>query len=490
MKKIFKLSFLALVFSFTACEDAYDIIQDSELGEEAAFRTVDDLQSGLNAAYSAYSPDAASNGNGDAFLFSDLFTDNFKRGTSNGGQGIEEYALTINTNTNSAGVIWSGRYSCINRINRVLRNFDRVVGGASGNDISRADGIKAQLLALRALCHFDLFSYFTPDFKDPASPSVIIMNFVPSATETFPRNNAGDVLTFILSDLDEAGNLFAPGFQSEGSFYINQNAIAFLRARVLLFRGETADNSVIESLAENLLGIHPIITDPSDYESFWADTNLETVSEDVFTLFRGQNDNGVAGIFYANSTDAEGSPLFEMSNELYDLYDADDIRKVIFLDGTSVLSEPRILLINKYPGSGRGQLVNHIKLFRSSEMLLIKAEVEARQGKYDEAQASVQSLRAARYAGSTPTTPLYTSLQSALSDILLERRKELCYEGHRYLDLKRIGREINATVTRDNRDCSSFPGPCNILTSDYRFTLPIPRVEIDANPGILQNPNY
>lgn len=484
MRKIFKLSLLALFIGVVSCEDATDIIQADELNEETAYRTVDDLQSGLNGVYSSYAPDAASNGLGDSFLFNDLFTDNIKRGASNIGQGSSEYNFVINTNTNFPNTIWAARYRTINLVNRVLSTFDRVLENATDAEVTRANSIKAQLLAFRALSHFELFQYFTVDYKNASSPSVIIMDFVPPLGAVYPRNTVGDVLSFIKSDLDSADELMGT---STDPFYLTKDALKVIRARVLLFEGNSANYSAIEGITEELLTSHPIIDSPEDYEGFWQDANLADVREDIFTLFRGQNDNGIAGLFYANNVGEDGSPFFEMSNELFDLYGSDDVRKIVWVKSSSV---PGQILINKYPGSSTGQLSNHVKLFRSSEMLLVKAEAEARQGKLIEAAQSIQSLRAARAISSTPTTPTYANLQDALRDILLERRKELCYEAHRYLDLKRVGPEVNVGINRAPIDAATFSAPRELGPTDYRFTMPIPRNEVDANPSILQNPNY
>ena len=92
---------------------------------------------------------------------------------------------------------------------------------------------------------------------------------------------------------------------------------------------------------------------------------------------------------------------------------------------------------------------------------------------------------------STPDAVSYGSLTDALIDILAERRRELCFEGHRFLDLKRIGKELSIGVNRDSRDCASFNASnCELAPTSYLFTLPIPRNELNANNSIEQNPGY
>ena len=71
-------------------------------------------------------------------------------------------------------------------------------------------------------------------------------------------------------------------------------------------------------------------------------------------------------------------------------------------------------------------------------------------------------------------------------------RVELCFEGHRYKDLKRLGVDANRGIERDLTDCTIQSGACSLPADDFRFTLPIPIVEINGNPGIAsqQNPGY
>ena len=83
----------------------------------------------------------------------------------------------------------------------------------------------------------------------------------------------------------------------------------------------------------------------------------------------------------------------------------------------------------------------------------------------------------------------YNSTGAALlEDILLERRKELAFEGHRYWDLARYNRDVERVNLEDN-----YTGvPLVIEADNFRRILPIPQSELDANPNIRdqQNPGY
>ncbi|MEO5561804.1 MAG: RagB/SusD family nutrient uptake outer membrane protein, partial [Chitinophagaceae bacterium] len=68
---------------------------------------------------------------------------------------------------------------------------------------------------------------------------------------------------------------------------------------------------------------------------------------------------------------------------------------------------------------------------------------------------------------------------------LLERRKELAFEGHRYWDLARY----NLNVTRVNLSGNYAGVPLTISTTNFRRILPIPQIELDANPNIRNQQN-
>lgn len=495
MKNIFRISLLALFIGTVSCEDATDIIQESELSEEVAYQTIDDLRGGLIGVYAAYNPDAGGNGAGDSVLFNDLFTDNIKRGESSNGQGNQVYNFIVQPGTGFPTSIWGSRYAVINFANRVLRAWDRIYPTLeTQQEKNQANEIKAQLLAMRGFCHFELLQYFAPSYTDLNAPGIIIMDFVPELTQVFPRNTVGEVFSFVNNDLAEASALMGGQFDTFDSYsneeiqevyFINPDAIKSMQARVALFEG---NYTVAQDLATELLQSHPLAIE-QNYATMFLNDDIATTQEQIWTLSRRLGDNRIVSLYAANGAGEDGSPFFEVSNSLYNLLSNNDVRKFVILHEDSQVegidSPNNLLLIGKYQGSEDGAQINDLKIFRSSEMLLIKAECEARGGNLTDAANSIKQLRDARYF-TDASAPVYANLDAALSDVLLERRLEFAFEGHRYLDLKRLNRGIS----RNGTDCASFSAPCDLNAGDYRFTLPIPNTEISANPTIEQNPGY
>ena len=189
------------------------------------------------------------------------------------------------------------------------------------------------------------------------------------------------------------------------------------------------------------------------------------ISRSVYNLLDGTADVRLGR--YVNLADSSIDPNYETNDNFLN----DDV-----------------LLVFKYPGSEGQPLMNDLKVFRSAEMLLIRAEAAADANDLAGAAGFIKQLRDARYGSSQPT-PSYGSQAEAFGDILDERRLELLFEGHRWVDLKRLGARGNRTIDRDDRECSFLAG-CTLPNNDYRFTLPIPLAEITANSAIEQNPQY
>jgi hypothetical protein len=92
--------------------------------------------------------------------------------------------------------------------------------------------------------------------------------------------------------------------------------------------------------------------------------------------------------------------------------------------------------------------------------------------------------------------PVYTSATNAWKAILNQRRLEFAFEGYRFIDLKRLGVLAGAGIDRNPADYSSssanYPAanPSNLPLTSPKFALPVPQDELNANPGIQQNPGY
>ena len=133
--------------------------------------------------------------------------------------------------------------------------------------------------------------------------------------------------------------------------------------------------------------------------------------------------------------------------------------------------------------------MNDLKIFRSAEFLVMRAEASIAGNNLPVAATYIKQLRDARFTAPQPL-PVYANQQEAYRDLLNERRIELAFEGHRWLDLKRLGANAGVGVDRDPIDCA-VNGACSLPATDFRMrSVPVPLGELNANPVIAQNPGY
>ncbi|WP_338647530.1 RagB/SusD family nutrient uptake outer membrane protein [Flavobacterium sp. KS-LB2] len=492
MKKINFILFALIISFFSSCEDAIDIIQPGELGPDVTFQTVEDLQFGLNGVYAAVAGE-------NAISFSTVFTDEVAIGFANGGQGLNggEYVFNLNAASGDAAVIWSSNYALINRANRVIAGAALITPTAATK--AAYDDILAQAHILRAWGHFVLLSHFTTNMADDNALGVIKLDFVPLVTDQLPRNTNGEVFALINEDLNFASSLSATSNANTSRTFVSTDFVKAFRARMAAYRGKYAE---VTALADQLIASYPLTPrsatvadqNTSLYLNIWTDVAIPTATQNevIFKLERVPGNRLINAIWASVNSTVNGSPFYEMSTSLYNLLNnTNDIRRRAFLSPSSDPATNR-LVIGKYPGSGGIVQLNDVKIFRTPEMYFLKAEALADAGNFAGVAAQLQAVTNARFvAGTAPVIPVPTSAQAAFAEILKQRRIELCFEGHRYLDLKRLGVRAGVTIDRAPEDCSIF-NACSIPNTDYRFTMPIPVGELSANTGIKdqQNPGY
>lgn len=502
MKKI--IIALSMMAVFASCEDATDIIQPGELGANAAFVNTDDLATGIFGIYSSASTTTE-------ISFTSRFTDEVAIGSSNGGQGLDLIEGILNPNTGAAFTIWSSNYTLIFRANTLLAAAENIT--PDEDEQALFDETIAQALTLRAFAFSRILAFYGEDLEDDSSLGAIIIDFPADASTLLPRGTVGETYDLIFDDLNRAEELFASAGTPQDRFFVSGNFVNALRARVANYRGDTglamsSANAVLANFSLPTEGVE------EDYRAIWQDVPGEGAGEIIFNLDVTLNSGPALGsLFNTNRSDLDGGPQFEMGRDVFNRLQANfdsngDVRRSVFVDPTSNISStpmtdinPRDsdeLVVDKYPGDEllgglAGGLRNDIKIMRTAEMHFILAEVAARNGNFEEAADQVDIVRNARFT--TPVeTPAYSSAQQAFADILLERRLELFAEGHRYIDIRRLGIRANVGYDRNEVDCTLYQAPlCDRPATDIEtMYMPIPLLEFTGNPAVegQQNPGY
>ena len=217
--------------------------------------------------------------------------------------------------------------------------------------------------------------------------------------------------------------------------------------------------------------------------AYWANAAVKT--DKVETIFELNQDivvnagnNGLAAYLY----DQLGYGDILATDALYDLYSATDVRRSLIVSGTR--DGKSVKIIKKYPNVSNPTDRDNIKIVRVSEMFLTVAEASYRLNDEATALDYLNQLATKR----DPAFTGYTSTGAALlEDIIKERRLEFAFEGMRYLDLQRLGRDVVRVNTNSNYAANV---PLTLAFENYRRVLPIPQAERDANTNITQNATY
>lgn len=203
-------------------------------------------------------------------------------------------------------------------------------------------------------------------------------------------------------------------------------------------------------------------------------------------------------------SDSETSAYYIPTFAVLGMYAENDVRFGTFFKLYEKLEvegqDYQAYVLNKFPGNTalRTGTTNNIrnmsKVFRLSEMYLIAAEAEARQGNITPANTYLKAFLAKRLEGYEPND---YSANTILSAILEEREKEFIGEGMRMSDIRRLGKGFSRYADhKENPDLNSIivkaGQSLSYTADDHRLTWPIPKDEIDANPNIKgqQNPGY
>ena len=457
----------------TACEDNFtDLDRNFILVEGDIINNVNDVNRLLAGTYNAINYTTI-------FSRNSLAADEALVGSGNRGQGLQEFDFQVSSGDAAPTGLWASGYNTIDNANRVIESLENIT--IEDDEMDLANSIRGQALAIRAFSHFDLLRAFAEDF-DSSTPGVILqlrtLSFPEDSSLELPRATVGEVLQSINDDLDDAEALIPASLNSDYEVF-NLNVIAALRARMALYT-EQYDDAV--DYATQVLGNIPLLM-ADDYFAMWRDNIApgEGPSETIFQVERDITDARIGNVWQATNNDV----FFAMSTDLQVRYPNGDIRREVNLDFetdvTSDVASSSEWVIGKYLGVETAtRYLTHVRIFRSSEMLLIRAEANARLMNFTEAQDDIEFIREVR--GDVITTPDYTaiSMQDVLLDILAERRIELAFEGHRLFDLKRYG----LPVQRNSADCNIN---CELPADSFRFTYPIPQAEIFANPGISED---
>jgi len=451
-----------LFLSLASCEKSFlELKPPTSLTPEFALATEADLQVALRGAYAGLKSTALYGRS--LMVLGDMMADNTYQSALNTNRYTNFNLYNYLVTDGDVAGLWNASYSVILRANNIINSPIA--------DNANIQQIKGEAYAIRALAYFNLVRYFgSPYTLDPSKLGVPIITTYQADLKP-ERAKIADVYTLINKDLTQAFTLMTK-FTNSSQF--SKYSAKALQAKVYLAMGDktNAKTAALDVITNS--GFTAISS--AAHTGYWAGVaprtdKVETLLEISFDAVANNAFDALSYIYLQSGN--YGDML--CSSELYDLFETTDIRKSLY--ATGIRGGLASVFVNKY-GSFTGDH-SDTKVIRMSEMYLIAAEASYPSNTAD-ALKYVNEVTSRRGA-----TAIASSGSALLEDIITERRKELAFEGERYLDMQRLQRNIARS--------KNYPAAAlSIDFTNYRRIMPIPQGELDANPSIKsqQNPGW
>lgn len=451
-----------LFLSLASCEKSFLELQPpTSLTPEFALATEADLQVALRGAYAGLKSTALYGRS--LPVLGDMMADNTYQSALNTNRYTSFNLYNYLVTDGDVSGLWNASYTVILRANNIINS--------PIPDNANIQQIKGEAYAIRALAYFNLVRYFaSPYTVDPSKLGVPVITTYQADLKP-ERAKIADVYSLINKDLDKAYTLMTK-FTNSSQF--SKYSAKALQAKVYLTMGDktNAKTAALDVITNS--GFTAITS--AAHTGYWAGVaprtdKVETLLEISFDAVANNAFDALSYIYLQSGN--YGDML--CSTELYDLYETADIRKSLYATGTR--GGLASVFVNKYTSFTGDH--SDTKVIRMSEMYLIAAEASYPSNTAD-ALKYVNEVTSRRGA-----TAIASSGSALLEDIITERRKELAFEGERYLDMQRLQRNI---ARSKNYPASAL----SIDFTNYRRIMPIPQGELDANPNIKtqQNPGW
>ncbi|GGM89655.1 membrane protein [Dyadobacter beijingensis] len=443
MKKL-NIALILAGLWLTSCSDLLDTEPEQNISDEAVIVDEKSANTALVGVYDALQGYATSN-----IIGVDLASDNVVNYNN-------QNNLVPDLTPNNAGGGFSAIYKMINQANFIIHLVPGVQDGFFTQE--ERNQVLGEAYFLRALGYLDLVKTYG------GVQLVLTPATGPDTHKGTKRSTADETYAQIGADLDQAEQLLK---ETVNRTRANRFSVYALKARYFTYiknwaQAETYASKVIAHSGFKLV---------KPYSVFFT---TKTSEESVFELVYSTSDRNS---FYTNwLSPADGGrhdyiPAREFVSQLLD--PAKGGTRKSLLKQTAEGSWD-LIQYGKSDGS------SSVFILRIAEQYLIRAEARASKASPDlaGALADLNAVRARSDVPASALTPSATVEQVNLA-ILEERRLELPFEGHRFVDVVRTGH------------AAAIFGAINPNRKNTQFhILPIPLTAIQTDADLNQNPGY
>ncbi|MGY3055245.1 hypothetical protein ACVWYG_003460 [Pedobacter sp. UYEF25] len=443
---ILLLCSILLSLSFTGCKKYLDVKPDQKL---ATISTLADMQAVLDDyAKINYSDPSMGEACGDNYFVSDATYNGFDEYDRN------LYTWAPNNIFKPRFNVWNNVYVQVNIANAILEALNDNAATLSG---ARAADLSAQAYFLRGKAFYLAATTWCMPYNAataaglPGIPLRLTANF----NEQSVRSTLLETYTQIVKDLKASAQALplaaiSPTRASKAAAF-GMLARTYLQLHDYKQAGLYADSALL--VQATLL----------DYNTLNAVGNFPMPKLNVEVIYEGR----------ATTSGPVIQAKALLLPELYDLYNDDDLRKHLFFKA----SGSNHVFKGSYEAGPT--LFNGIT---TAEMLLTRAECEAKLGFKDDALHHLNALLVNRYKAGTFIARTAADAGEALTMIRTERRKEMVFRCMRWLDIRRYNEEGSSILLSRTVEGEIFTLP----PQNKRYALPIPEDVIEIS-GMKQN---
>lgn len=504
-RRFYELALLLIVPMFLAsCKSFLDLKPVSVITTQNAYTTAANIEAALNGAYGSFMQYDFYQW--DYINMSDMRSDNAYAGGGGDEPFHEIDHFTISPSNANVYQDWMQLYASIAKCNNVIDNVNLVKDPTLTEE--RRKQILGEASFLRAFNYYNLVTLWggvpIEKHSNSTDPSVI----------RIPRTSDTTVYNFIVSDLQVAVNNLPDsyGAPSIDKVRATKGAANALLAKVWAQRSDRDYNKVLQycNAVINSPEGYALISNYGDLFDGNHNYNSESIMEIPYLANTPEACWGVELLYPTHDQDgkipADAWQRYCIpSKSLVNGYEkaGDSVRlnaKISFerapwiddhwnpcggFSGNKVPFDVAQKHPNNY-GSG-----DHVYLLRLADIILLKAEAQNQLGDLSGAAASLNQVRSRVHL--SPVIPV--SKNQMETAILNERRLELSFEGQRWDDLMRYGTAVSTmndiqdtTYVCNNGVITGTPVKFNI--TKQKLLLPIPTLELQANPNLTQNSGY
>ncbi|MGQ7854126.1 RagB/SusD family nutrient uptake outer membrane protein [Pedobacter sp. WC2501] len=394
--------------------------------------------------------------------------------------------------------LWRKIYKRVGAINAILFQAEKL---AETSDNSSLQHIRGEAYFLRAYYYFLLQNVYGSPYRvsSAATDEGVPLKISEKIEDNyFKRDNNDKIYKQIVADLEQAEQ-YLQGYNPGTKIRVGIAAVKILQSRVYLYT-EQYDKAIAAGKSFGAMGYTL-----NDLNLYSPNTNAtyRSSNESIFTM----GPSSVPAVFLNDSTSAYNgddrlASSFKASSTLMSSYASDDLRLKAFFQKSAKTKSWLPAKYRSWQTYNDPEQVSCIFSFRYPEVILNNAEALAMTGANDEARNEIHKLRIKRFKNAA-MDQIPAGNQELVEFIRAERRRELCFEGHRWFDLRRYAVNSRYPLPQDftirhpaysyNAQTSSNVAIGNYVLKSFAqdaaaWQVPIPNYAIEFNRGSLTNP--